>query len=195
MQRLPGDRSWTVSRAVRSGDYDRPQRRTKAKPSIIFCVGDRRKSKKIPGEHNLHVTERHTSVTGNTCNEIQPSQNMKRSPWTLRRRSGPQQHPRLPNPSRFTGFVVREHLASDERGRSASQSSGSGETLRQKFSHHHRQLCSLRSVRMTTDLPGDCRRAPRKKCIVAGQNKRDDCFLLFHDDTMQSPSRSMRRSR
>ena len=34
-----------------------------------------------------------------------------------------QQHPRLPNPSRFTGFVVREHLASDERGRSASQSS------------------------------------------------------------------------
>ena len=73
MQRLPGDRSWTVSRAVRSGDYDRPQRSTKAKPSIIFCVGDRRKSKKIPGEHNLRVTERHTSVTGNTCNEIQPS--------------------------------------------------------------------------------------------------------------------------
>ena len=52
MQRLPGDRSWTVSRAARSEDYDRPQRRTKAKPSIVLCVGDRRKSKKIPGEHN-----------------------------------------------------------------------------------------------------------------------------------------------
>ena len=36
---------------------------------------------------------------------------------------------------------------------------------------------------------------PWKKYIVAGQNKRDDCFLLFHDDTRQSPSRSMRRSR
>ena len=86
--RLPGDRSRIVSRGW---DYDRPQRRTKAKPSITFCVGDRRKSKKIPapGEHNLHVTERHTSVTGNTCNEIQPPQNMKRSPSTLRRRSGP----------------------------------------------------------------------------------------------------------
>ena len=76
-----------------------------------------------------------------------------------------QQHPRLPNPSRFTGFVVREHLASDERGRSVSQSSGSGKTLRQKFSHHQRQLCFLRCVRMTTDLPMDCRRAPWKNTL------------------------------
>ena len=38
---------------VRSGDYDRPQRRTKAKPSIIFCVGDRRKSKKNPRRTQL----------------------------------------------------------------------------------------------------------------------------------------------
>ena len=36
---------------------------------------------------------------------------------------------------------------------------------------------------------------PLKKYIVARQNKRDDCFLLFHDDTRQSPCRSMRRSR
>ena len=35
---------------------------------------------------------------------------------------------------------------------------------------------------------------PLKKYIVAGQNKRDDCFLLFHDDARQSSSRSMRRS-
>ena len=58
-------------------------------------------------------------------------------------------------------------------------------------------LLALRSVRMTTDLPSDCMPAALlKKYIVAGQNKRDDCFLLFHDDTTrQSPSRSMRRSR
>ena len=56
-------------------------------------------------------------------------------------------------------------------------------------------LLALRSVRMITDLPSDCLRPSWKKYIVAGQNKRDECFLLFHDDTRQSPSRSMRRSR
>ena len=47
MQRLPGDRSWTVH-AVRSGEHDNPQRRKKAKLSIIFCIGDRKKLKKSP---------------------------------------------------------------------------------------------------------------------------------------------------
>ena len=77
MQRLPGNRSWTVTRSAKRGLWHATKEK-ESKPSSIFSVGDRRKSKKIPGEHNLHVTERHTSVTGNTCNEIQPSQNMKR---------------------------------------------------------------------------------------------------------------------
>ena len=123
--------------AVRSGDHDRPQRRTKAKPSNhLLRWGQEEIEEKIPREHNLHETERHTSVTGNTCNEIQPPQNMKRSPWTLRRRSGPPTHNTLVFQIRVGSLP--SSFASDERGSSASQSSGSGKTLRQKF-YHHRQ--------------------------------------------------------
>ena len=105
--------------AVRSGDYDRPQRRTKAKLSNhLLRWGQEEIEEKIPREHNLHDTERHTSVTGNTCNEIQPSQlqNVKRSSWTLRRRSGPLTHNTLV-------FLIRvgslaSSFASDKRGSS-----------------------------------------------------------------------------
>ena len=161
MQRLPGDRSWTVSGVCEAGIMTGHKGERKQNHQSSSALGTGGHRTKIPGEHNLLVTERHTSVTGNTCNEIPPSQNMKPAHHE-HFADGPvhQQHPRLPNPSRFTGFVVREHLASDERGRSVSQSSGSGKTLRQKFSHHQRQLCFLRCVRMTTDLPMDCRRAP-----------------------------------
>ena len=85
MQRLPGDRSWTVSRGWIMTGHKRERKQNYQSSSALGTGGNR---KKTPGEHNLHVTERHTSVTGNTCNEIQPSQNMKRAPSTLRRRSG-----------------------------------------------------------------------------------------------------------
>ena len=80
--------------------------------------------------------------------------------------------------SQFTGFVVREHFVSDERGRSASTSNSEKakqsspamaasqwqwKTLGQKFSHHYRQPCSYHSVRMTTGLPVTACGPPEKK--------------------------------
>ena len=81
MQRLPGDRSWTVSGSVCEAGImtgHKGERKQKHQSSSALGTGGNRT--KIPGEHNLLVTERHTSVTGNTCNEIRPSQNMKRTP-------------------------------------------------------------------------------------------------------------------
>ena len=89
---------------------------------------------------------------------------------------------------------------SDERGRSASQSSGNGKTLRQKFSqhHHHRQLCSLHcaaSAWPQTYRATACRRPHWKIHCGRTEQERRLLLALFHDDTRQSPSRSMRRSR
>ena len=197
MQRLPGERSWTVSRVCEAGimtDHKGERKQNHQSSSALGTGGNR---KKIPGEHNLLVTERHTSVTGNTCNEIQPSQNMKR---TTHFADGPvhQQHPRLPNP--IVGSLASS-FASTWRTMSVVDPRASPVAVVKRCGKSFPIIIGSRYAPCIAQRPHDHRLTERlpaallKKYIVAGQNKRDDCFLLFHDDTRQSPSRSMRRSR
>ena len=167
---------------VRSGEHDRPQRKTKAKPSIIFCVVNRMKLNKVPGEHTLH--ERHISHRQHV-QRSPTSQKMKRSAWT--------------STLNTLAFLIRPlalSLASTWRAKKAadSRAHGNSEKLCRVLppmavaaspvvKHCGKSYPIIISSQLLAQRPHDHRlttaSGPTEKYSVAGQNKRDDCFLLF----------------
>ena len=175
MQRLPGDRSWTVLRSAKRE---------------LWQATKENQSKTIDhllrwGQEEIEKNPRRTQLACHRTAHIGHGQHVHWNPTVSKHEALTMDTSSMVRSTNSTlVFLIRvgslaSWFASTWRAMSMADPLASPVAVVKRakvFRHHHRQLCSLSSVRITTDLPGDFRQAPWK--IHCGRTEQERRLLL-----------------